>query len=203
MPPPQRLGVICRHFRILDDFHRGQRTETEKSVKCSNPPKNNSARRGGVLLPHVYLSIGTLFLLVLRSGEFPPDISWVIHRVLLITSAGVSRYRFNSSRGCKSPPSISIPLQMADMNVHLRTHVMFLPMMASRLMLSLRKAASEPTGLWSLSKTTRGGWRSTGGDVEFIGHHTPCETSDSRPSPSEADVELGSLPRLARKSGPR
>lgn len=82
------------------------------------------------------------------------------------------------------------------------THAIFLPMMACRLMLSLRKAASETTELWSLSNTSQGGRRrSTGGNIEFVGFDTSCETSDSRPSPSEADVELGSLPRLPQDSG--
>ena len=117
---PLRLGVICRCFRILYDYHRSQRTKTEGSVKCSNPRKNNSARRDGIFLPHVYLSTGALFLLVPRSGELIPDTSWAIRRVLFITSARVSRYRFSSCRECKLPPSsIRIRLQMADMNVYL------------------------------------------------------------------------------------
>jgi len=77
---------------------------------------------------------------------------------------------------------------------------MFLPIMTSRLMLSLKKVATEPMGMWSLS--TMGPGRGTihfASDV-FDGSQGISETL---PPQNEEDVELDSVPRLSRDSGPQ
>lgn len=81
-----------------------------------------------------------------------------------------------------------------------RTQVMLLPVLASRLMLSLKKAAAEPAGLWSLS--TMGGLGRpphVDGVILFASRtlDLPWGTADfSEPStlPSE-DMELARLSR--------
>lgn len=77
--------------------------------------------------------------------------------------------------------------------------------MASRLMLSLKKAAIEPTGPWSLTTMTN---LSTGGapedSVSFAspglgGSHEISETSAPR---NEEDIELELMSRSPRNRGP-
>ena len=82
----------------------------------------------------------------------------------------------------------------------LSTQVMLLPALASRLMLSLKKAAAEPAGLWSLSTMDGLGRPPHVDGVILFASRTldlPWGTSDlSELStlPSD-DMELGSVPR--------
>ena len=75
---------------------------------------------------------------------------------------------------------------------------MFLPMMACRLMLSLKKAATEPRGLWSLSNDRE---RAANETIEFVPptFEMSCENSDTLAQPSEEDIELGVVPDSPRK----
>lgn len=76
---------------------------------------------------------------------------------------------------------------------------MFLPVMTSRLMLSLKKAATEPTGLWSLE--TMGDHRR--GSIQFASHvfDVSHETSESFPPPDEEGIELDFMPQIPRDRG--
>ncbi|KAF9643257.1 hypothetical protein BDM02DRAFT_1545403 [Thelephora ganbajun] len=77
-----------------------------------------------------------------------------------------------------------------------------LPIMASRLMLSLKKVATEPKGSWSLSTMTNPGWR-VSSDLRFVSQTfgMPHETPETPASPNEEDVELESMARLPRNRG--
>ena len=84
---------------------------------------------------------------------------------------------------------------------------MLLPTMASRLMLSLKKAASEPPELWSISTMGdfgRGGSIGDGtlqfGSRTFDASH---EISGIVPPPDEEGIELDSVPRLSQDRGSR
>lgn len=73
---------------------------------------------------------------------------------------------------------------------------MLLPIIASRLMLSVKRAAVEPTGLWSLSTMagSRRGEPAEDGTLQFASQifGAPPEAVTS---PSEGDIELDSLPK--------
>lgn len=75
---------------------------------------------------------------------------------------------------------------------------MLLPIIASRLMLSVKRAAVEPTGLWSLS--TMGGSGRGGpaedGTLRFASRIFGVSPEAVSTSPSsEGDIELDSLPK--------
>ena len=80
---------------------------------------------------------------------------------------------------------------------------MFLPIMASRLMLSLKKVATEQMGLWSLS--TMGDLRRGRPDRGTIQFASPFgesyETSETLPPSNEEEIELDSVPKLPRDRG--
>lgn len=87
---------------------------------------------------------------------------------------------------------------MIDIDLGLRSHSMFLPIMTSRLMLSLKKVATEPTGMWSLSTMAR-----ERGTIHFAsyGFGVSHEISETLPPPNEEGVELDSVSHLPRDSG--
>ena len=79
---------------------------------------------------------------------------------------------------------------------------MFLPMMACRLMLSLKKGAYEPTGLWSLSDPGR--VRPSAGTIQFVSPEfdTSHEVSDTLPRQTGGgSLELGPVPRPSQDRG--
>ena len=82
---------------------------------------------------------------------------------------------------------------------------MLLPIMTSRLMLSLKKAATEPTGMWSLS--TMGdfgrGMFSDQETIQFVSHefNVSHEISETLPPPNGEDIELDSVPQMPRDGG--
>ena len=78
--------------------------------------------------------------------------------------------------------------------------------MASRLMLSLKKVATETTELWSLS--TMGDFRrerfpTRGTTIHFASHVSDVShgISETLPSPNEEGIELDSVPQLPRDRG--
>lgn len=79
-----------------------------------------------------------------------------------------------------------------------RAATMFVPIMASRLMLSLKKASIEPTGLWSLETMSS---LSAGGSQRVRALHfasrisTSHQTSETldRSVSEEEDIELNSV----------
>jgi hypothetical protein len=82
---------------------------------------------------------------------------------------------------------------MIDTNSGLRAHSLFLPVMTSRLMLSLKKVASKRTGLWPLSNM---GERGTTSSAPLrIG--VSQETSGV-PPPDREDIELDFVFQLPR-----
>ena len=100
--------------------------------------------------------------------------------------------------------SRSHPRVMYQLGSH-RSHAMLLPVMSTRLMLSLRKAAARPAESWSLSTMgERSKGRSTG---DGIRHFVPQkfkvsqETSTTLVPPSTEDIELDSAYRLPRNRG--
>jgi hypothetical protein len=139
----------------------------------SDPAANDPARRDDILLAHVCLSIGSPVLLVPRSGA-SAALTWDVSGLRFVWGSNRDRFAFFS-----------------------RTHSIFLPMMACRLMLSLKKAASEPTGLWSLSNPSSRGQSS--GTIQFVA--PVFDTSDTIVQPAGDDIELGDVPGSPRKSG--
>lgn len=69
---------------------------------------------------------------------------------------------------------------------------MFLPIMTCRLMLSLKKAACEPTGLWVLSSSARE--QAAGESLEFVSP-TVGMSPDALAQLSGGEVELGLVAR--------
>ncbi|KAF9783339.1 hypothetical protein BJ322DRAFT_1022033 [Thelephora terrestris] len=78
------------------------------------------------------------------------------------------------------------------------THTIFLPMMACRLMLSLKKAASEPRGMWTLTNEGTENGRGIFTDRSIRFGDAPGEISDTTTSPSGGDVELWAVTRSPR-----
>ena len=79
-----------------------------------------------------------------------------------------------------------------------RPHPIFVPIMATHLMLSLKKAAAEPTGPWSIATMTD---VSTGRPPDEAPRFTSRIFGASRETstpPNEGDVELDSLPSVLR-----
>ena len=70
-----------------------------------------------------------------------------------------------------------------------RVNTVFVPTMASRLMLSLKKAAVEPYAPWSLSTMTN--YSSGGTTPELVTiHFAPQEIPEPLVPPNEGDIEL-------------
>ena len=76
---------------------------------------------------------------------------------------------------------------------------MLLPIMASRLMLSLREAATEQTDLWSFGSTADfgRGRLSESATLHFASGTIDVsrEISDALAPPNEGDIELDSVPQ--------
>ena len=70
--------------------------------------------------------------------------------------------------------------------------------MTSHLMLLLKKVATEPTGMWTLSTMAP-----ERGAIHFAsyGFGVSHETSEILPPPKEEGVELDSVPQLPHDSG--
>jgi len=77
--------------------------------------------------------------------------------------------------------------------------------MATRLMLSLKKAAAEPKGLWSLETMATMGWgRSTEDGTADPAPRVPGgsrEISLTPAAPNEEDIELDAVHRLPLNHG--
>ena len=88
--------------------------------------------------------------------------------------------------------------------------MIFVPVMASRLMLSLKKAIDQPNVPWSLEVMTTINWGESARDetIDFASRvpRGLGEISRASAESSEEDMELGALPRLPRnrdsKHGP-
>jgi hypothetical protein len=82
---------------------------------------------------------------------------------------------------------------------------MFLPMMACRLMLSLKKAASEPKGLWTLTNRPENeGGIFTNATLQFVAGRpldVSGEISDTLSPRGGEDVELEEVSQSPRSSG--
>lgn len=80
-----------------------------------------------------------------------------------------------------------------------RVNLVFVPVMASRLMLSLKKAAVEPAGQWSLQTMTDHGRRATmhAETVRFASRAFGVSQEIS----NGGDIELEPLPRSSRSHG--
>ena len=77
-------------------------------------------------------------------------------------------------------------------------NMIFIPVMASRLMLSLKKAAVKPTEAWSLETMTTMSQGGLTGDGTI--HSVSRAPSGLREIPEE-DIELDAAPRLHRSCG--
>jgi hypothetical protein len=79
-----------------------------------------------------------------------------------------------------------------------RVNTMFLPIMASRLMLSLKKATAQPTRPWSLkTMTSTSQGRSTGNETINSVPRVPRGSHEIPRSPAAqngGDIELGAVP---------
>ena len=86
-----------------------------------------------------------------------------------------------------------------DINLRCRANTILVPVMASRLMLSLKKATVQPKILWSLdTMTSMGRGRSAGGRTIIFAPRVPRglhEASRAPVAPNEGDMELGAMPR--------
>lgn len=82
---------------------------------------------------------------------------------------------------------------------------MLIPLMASRLMLSLKKAAAEPARVITLSKTSNPGSSVTNRTMRFSsrvpGGLPEVPGVPVPPAFFEEGVELGSISRMSRKDG--
>ena len=82
---------------------------------------------------------------------------------------------------------------------------MFLPIMACRLMLSLKKAASEPRGMWTLTnKPGNEGGILTNESLRFVAARplgASGEIFDTLSPPNGEDVELGEVSQSPWSSG--
>jgi len=87
-----------------------------------------------------------------------------------------------------------------DINLWCRANTVLIPVMASRLMLSLKKATVQPKILWSLdTMTSTGRGRSAGdGPITFAPtiFRRLHETSRAPVAPNEGDMELGAMSQL-------
>lgn len=97
--------------------------------------------------------------------------------------------------------SVSFPMSTADRSQSgfRRVNTVFVPMMASRLMLSLKKAAMEPFGQWSLSSMTD---RDRGGadlvTIQFASRMINVSREVPEPTtvpPNGGEMELEFIPR--------
>ena len=73
---------------------------------------------------------------------------------------------------------------------------MFLPMMACRLMLSLKRAASEPTDVWTLSNSGRVRPMDMNGTIQFVA--PTLDISGTLAELNGEDLELGPISRPPR-----
>ena len=77
--------------------------------------------------------------------------------------------------------------------------------MTSRLMLSLKRAAAEPTGMWSLSAMGDfgRGMFSDRATIQFAscGFSVSHEISETLPPLNGEDIELDSVPQMPRDGG--
>ncbi|KAF9646676.1 hypothetical protein BDM02DRAFT_3118320 [Thelephora ganbajun] len=78
-------------------------------------------------------------------------------------------------------------------------NTIFIPLMASHIMLSLKKAATDPTGPWSLATMadTDRGRSPEGGTLRFTSWVSsgPHQVSETLNPPSEVDIEIEFVPR--------
>ena len=81
-----------------------------------------------------------------------------------------------------------------------RTHSTFLPVMTCRLMLSLKKAASEPTATWSLSNATVES--PPGETIEFAAptYDVAREISGALSHPDGENIELRGVSRKSESA---
>ena len=82
-------------------------------------------------------------------------------------------------------------------------NTIFVPVMASRLMLSLKKATVQPSKPWSLDTmtTVSQGTSTDDGRTGYSAQRVRGgldETSPTPAVPNEEDIELGAVPRLPR-----
>ena len=79
-------------------------------------------------------------------------------------------------------------------------NTILVPIMASRLMLSLKKATTGPDMSWSLRTMSETGGAAAFGTIHFasctIGG--PHEVSEAPTPPNAGDIELESIPRVPR-----
>ena len=92
------------------------------------------------------------------------------------------------------------------MSTHVpRANGIIIPIMVSRLMLSLKKAAAEPTGLWSIAtmESTNRGMRPEDGTLHFASKAPggPHQISEITSLPDGGAIELGSMSKASRGSG--
>ena len=121
-------------------------------------------------------------------------------RVLLIAyecSGAAAAYAWD----VRSLPHCGNDLRVTDDDLDPSTQVLLLPALTSRMMLSLKKVAAEPAGMWSLStRADFGGGKlpQGNGTVLFAPFDLSGGTSEPSTLPSEGDIELSPVPRLSQ-----
>lgn len=119
-------------------------------------------------------------------------------------SACTIRWEFNSCPGCKS--FCLTPKRLLSDRYQLafhRVNTIFVPIMVSRLMLSLKKAAVGSAATWSLATLTDFGRGTSLGTIHFASRAPggSREALETPTLPNGGDIELEPMPRLPRDRG--
>ena len=189
---------------VLDNFSRSKKTQAGQTSGHSEPLGCNSARCDTLFSTHVFLYNLVRFVPHVGPGRWSVMYLSGVDCVVLIVCifSGISlgtpwAVRFSSTLGRPSGDRshVSFP----------RASTVLIPLMASRLMLSLKKAATEQMGIISLAPTTNPRLSGTIRTLRFASR-TPSEFPEVPRTPvppgfAEEDVELGSVPRTLQGGG--
>jgi len=128
----------------------------------------------------------------------------------MLTVYGMIRRESSSCQGCRFSFSLRSTRCWTDLShepVAHRANMIFIPVMASRLMLSLKKAIAEPEKQWSLGTLTgrRAGTSARDGTIRFapLSRSEPQGVSQTCAVPKEGDIELDAVLRMPLDRGSR
>ena len=120
---------------------------------------------------------------------------------VVLTALGCSGTAAARTWDVRSLPRCRSDIRVTDNDLDPSTQVFLLPALTSRMMLSLKKVAAEPAGMWSLStRADFGGGKlpQGNGTVLFAPFDLSGGTSEPSTLPSEGDIELSPVPRLSQ-----
>ena len=123
---------------------------------------------------------------------------------VVLTTCGCSGAAATRTWDVSSLPHCRCDIRVTDNDLDLSPQVLLLPVLTSRMMLSLKKLAAEPAARWSLStRVDFGGGKSPQGNGTVLFAPLDLSGGSSEPStlPSEGDIELGPVPHLSQDPG--